>query len=164
MHKQPLNPADPLQEAHMKRNLKFLLMPHFLFRAFVNFKNNKRTHLYGNEHKVTYNQILAGRVPQILLNREKGYTDLITLIETAYVGKYKQATIYMRTPGTNEFDTICRSYDSNGIRDMNDPVLSDEQKQLTLYYTIESGRVFILTEPVPQPDFKNIINQKLNNK
>lgn len=164
MIKNATNPTDPFQKAHMTRNIKMLLMEHFVFRAYIRFHDRKTVHLYGNEHKCTYNQLLAGRFPSIVLDREKGYTDLIGLLEGPYRNRYQYATIYMRTPGTSEFDIICRQYDRNGLKDINDPVLPDDQKKIELTYTIQNGRVLVASFNEEMPDFKTIIQQKLNDK
>lgn len=150
------------QKAHLTRELKFLLIDHFLFRAFFQFKDRKKFTAYGNEHRCTYNQVLAGRVKTIELDREKGYTDLVKLVETSYKGKYQRAAIYMRSEETNDFDITCRLYDSHGLIDIQDPVLTEAQKIKTLYPSIQNNRIIICTEPVQLPDFKTILNQKLN--
>lgn len=140
-------------KAHMTRELKYLLLDHFQFRAHINFKNKKKFSPYGNEHQCTYNQLLAGRMPNILLDREKGYTDLIRLIENSYRGKYNTAAIYMRHPATNEFDILCRRYMNGEAEEINDPVIPDENKFLTLYYYIKEGRVIIDTVDPSTLDF-----------
>lgn len=158
------NPEFYEQKAHLTKEIKFLLLEHFQFRAAISFKNNKKFTAYGNEHRCTYNQVLAGRVKTIELDREKGYTDLIKLIETSYNGKYKRAAIYMRSQETNDFDITCRMYDADGVQEINDPVFSDDHRIKTLYPTIENHRIIIHTQPVELPDFKTILNQKLNDK
>lgn len=155
------NPEFYQQKAHLTRGLKFLLIDHFLFRAFFQFKDRKKFTAYGNEHRCTYNQVLAGRVKTIELDREKGYTDLIKLIESSYKGKYTRAALYMRSEATNDFDITCRLYDASGVIEINDPVLTPEQKTKTLYPSIENSRIVIHTQPVELPDFKTILNQKL---
>lgn len=165
MHKKPINPEDPLQQAHMTKNLKMLLMPHFSFRLYIRFNNKRQTHLYGNEHKCTYNQLLARRFECVQLDRLKGYTDLINLIERSYQGKYQYATIYMRTNGTNEFNEVCRQYNTKGeLSFVNDPVIDETNQYLKLFYTIQNGRVEIHTTDPQAIDFKTILNQKLNDK
>lgn len=156
------NPEFYEQKAHLTRELKFLLIDHFLFRAFFQFKDRKKFTAYGNEHRCTYNQVLAGRVKTIELDREKGYTDLVKLIESGYKGKFNRAALYMRSQDTNDFDITCRLYDASGVIEINDPVLSDAEKIKTLYPSIENNRIIINTQPVELPDFKTILNQKLN--
>ena len=156
------NPEFYEQKAHLTKEIKFLLLEHFQFRAAISFKNNKKFTAYGNEYRCTYNQVLAGRVKTIELDREKGYTDLVNLIEVNYKGKYKRAAIYRRSEDSNDFDITCRLYDAESVLEINDPVLTVEQKIKTLYPSIENSRIIIHTEPVELPDFKTILNQKLS--
>ncbi|TWI80546.1 hypothetical protein IQ13_3224 [Lacibacter cauensis] len=154
------NPLDPDQEAHMKRNIKWLLQQYFSFRAYVKFKDGKARHFYGNEHQCTYNQLQAGIYPNIRMDKEKGYTDLINLIERSYKGKYTAATIYMRNPGEKDFNTVCRNYYKGEATEINDPVITDPV--YTLYYIVQNGRVLVQTEDPAAHDFKNLVNQNLN--
>lgn len=136
-------------KAHSTGDLKHFLKQYFLFRAYIVFKNGKKFHAYGNEHSCTYNQLRYGRFDNILLNREKGYTDLINMIEKKYSGKYTRAKIYSRQPGQENFNTICRDYNDAGqLEECQDPVLSDDDKFLTLYYYTHKGQV-IITETDP---------------
>lgn len=143
-------------KAHQTGDIKHFLKKYFLFRAYVVFKTGKKFHPYGNEHMVTYNQLRYGKVDSIILNREKGYTDLIGMIEKNYAGKISTAKIYCRNPGENNFDTLCRYYDNTGqLVECQDPVIPDDQKILTLYYYTHKGLV-IVTETNPAGENFNI--------
>lgn len=136
-------------KAHQTGNIKHFLSPYFLFRAYIVFKNGKRMHLYGNEHSCTYNQLRYGRYDNIPLSREKGYMELLNLVEKNYKGKYTVAKIYRREPGQKDFNIICRHYDSNGeLVECQDPVIPDDQKMLILFYYTHKGQV-IVTETDP---------------
>lgn len=138
-----------IDEAHRTYNLKFFLMDYFLFRCYIVFKNGKKWHGSGNEHSCTYNQLRYGRYDNIILDREKGYTDLINLIEGKYKGQYTAAKIYSRQPGEKNFNTLCRHYNVKGeLEECQDPVIPDEQKILILFYYTHQGRV-IVTETDP---------------
>jgi|CXWL01.1.fsa_nt_gi hypothetical protein len=142
--------------AHNVANIKYFLQPYFLFRAYIVFKANngdkkyaKKFHAYGNEHSVTYNQLRYGRYDNIKLDRMKGYTDLIKLIERNYHHHYTRAQIYMRLPGEKDFNTLCRDYNEKSeLLECQDPVLTPEQEFLTLYYYTHAGLV-IVTETDP---------------
>lgn len=142
-------------KAHQTGNIKHFLTPYFLFRCYIVFKNGKKVHLYGNEHQCTYNQLRYGRFENIPLNREKGYTDLIDLVEKRYSGKYTVAKIYRREPGTKDFNILCRHYDSNGqLLECQDPLIPEEQKILILFYYIHSGKVIVTPTDPAGENFK----------
>ena len=144
------------RKAHQTGNLKHFLQKYFLFRAYLVFKGGKKWHGYGNEHAVTYNQLKFGRFDSIELNREKGYTDLVNMIENNWRGKYTVAKIYCRNPGEKDFKTLCRHYDNTGqLVECQDLVIPDDQKLLTLYYYTHKGLV-IVTETNPAGENFNI--------
>lgn len=148
-------------KAHQTGDVKYLLSKWFCFRAYVLFNNRKKFHAYGNEHAVTYNQLRYGRIQEIRLQREKGYTDLIHLLEKTWRGKYTSARIYMREPGEKDFNTVCREYNEKAeLIDCQDPVTMPAD--ITLWYHFLDGNVVISDrDPATLPDFKSIINDKL---
>jgi hypothetical protein len=146
------------RKAHNTGNLKHFLTPYFMFRAYIVFKPengdkkySKKFHPYGNEHSVTYNQLRYGKIDLIVLDRMKGYTDLIKLIERNYHHHYLRAQIYMRLPGQEGFNTLCRDYNERSeLVECQDPTLTPEQEKLTLYYYVHAGMVTVTeTDPAP---------------
>lgn len=152
-------------KARLTYDIKHFLKPFFTFRLYVKFKaNNKKSHFYGNEHQCTYNQLLYGQVPNIEMSRLKGYTDLINLVENTWKHKLTSATIYMRSDGSEKFDTACREYYNGELKDINDPVIDDSNDKRTLYYYFQNYRLFITTEDPAATDFKKEITDALTNK
>jgi hypothetical protein len=155
---------DSTTRAHLERDIKFLLIPWFSFRAYVQFsgRDRKKGHFYGNEHQVTYNQCLHRKVPAIVLRKEKGYTDLIHFIEHSIKGKFLSAKIYMREPGCQDFNTLCREYYKGGLNSttLQDPQLAEDEG-FNLYYQVKEGRLMILEEDPNAIDFKAEISENL---
>lgn len=172
---------------HDTREICGLLFQYNQFRMYIKFKDTKeygsgkKVHLYGQEHRCTYNQCLHNRVPNIVLDRYQGYHKLVDLLERGtYKGKYNNAKIYSRLPGTDNFDILHREYDKGKlIKDtVNDPVFDHENKIFdtilkqpgapdqifaeiplfkTIYYTIDhskgpDGRGWLILHE-NQPDF-----------
>jgi hypothetical protein len=152
---------DSATRAHLERDIKFLLMPWFSFRAYIRFtgRDKKRGHFYGNEHQVTYNQCLFQKVPAIQLRKSKGYNDLIRFIEQDLKGKIVSAKIYRRDAGSADFNVLCREYFKGGLNmeTLNDPVLSDDEGHF-LYYLVKNGRVEITEEDPSKIDFKKEVD------
>jgi hypothetical protein len=148
--------------AHNKGDIKFFLQKYFLFRAYIVFKANnadkryaKKFHAYGNEHSVTYNQLRYNRHDSIILDRMKGYTDLVKLIER-YYNHYTRAQIYMRMPGEEKFNILCRDYNAKSeLVECQDPVLPDEHLKKELFYIVHAGLVIITEDP---PDANNTVH------
>lgn len=137
------------KKAHQCGDLKYFLKKYFLFRAYIKFRSGKAFHGYGNEHSVTYQQLKYGMYDNITLDREKGYTDLVGMIEKKFKDKYTTAKIFCRQPGEERFETVCRYYNSKGeLEECQDPVIPDKDKFLTLYYYTHMGLV-IVTETDP---------------
>src|SRR5687768_15585203 len=93
-------------------DIKQLLLPWLSFRLYIVFKQPEKTrrHFYGDEHQCTYNQCLHGKVPNIVLRKCKGYTNLIGLVEKEFKGKYQSAAIYRCSAPGGAFDVLCRRY------------------------------------------------------
>lgn len=141
-------------KAHQTGNLKHFLIKYFLFRAYIVFKNGKRMHLYGNEHQCTYSQLKHSRFENIKMDRHKGYGELIDLIERKYKAQYKVAKIYRRNPGDKSFSSLCRYYNANGeLEECKDPLLTDQENILTLYYYFKNGCLVISETDPSAEDF-----------
>lgn len=170
-------PAGTLQEIeaaerpHREQNLKLLLIQYgyLTFRAYVVFpkkhasrsRNPTRT-FYSHETRSTYRQCLHGRVNRIELNKLEGYQNLIKLIDEDMKGQWLSAKIYGRNPDTGEFDKLHREYYQGGLKDANDPVLTESDIQ-HVYFRVENHRLVLTDEPVPtNENFKQLINQQLN--
>lgn len=152
---------DPELEANQKGNIKYFLQPYFSFRLYVLFSSNQRkAHFYGNEHDCTYQQLRHGNVPCIRLDKLKGYTDLLNLVERTWKGKLTKAAIYMRQPGEEKFTILCRRWYLGKLEECQDPVLDENSKQI-LWYSFEKNRLHILTTPPPAIDFKSEVQHAL---
>ena len=152
------------QKDNLTGNLKMLLMPYFSFRLFIKFNDRKgqKRHLYGNEHNCTNHQLQQQKVPFILLDKQKGYTDLINLVEKRWQKKYSAAAIYMRPPGEKTFSILCRRYYDGELEECQDPIITPELNQ-TLYYHFENHRLQLSTFAAPPlPNFKEEINKALH--
>lgn len=149
-----------LEKGHVKKNIKYLLQQHYWFRLWIRFKYDPDyhgpdrasggLHFYGNEHKCTYNQCVSGKVKEIVLDRWKGYNDLIQLIEKGeFKGKYITAKIYGYDPQTGAYDILHRVYLRGKLqkKEVNDPVLDTKDEFLTLHFTIQDNRVIIQDPP-----------------
>jgi hypothetical protein len=157
--------------AHNKRELRLLLIHHnFLsFRAQITFpgdgKPYKKT-FYGNEHRCTYNQCLAGYVPYILLKKQMGYLALIDMIERKFKGQFSYANIYMRTEEIKKnFPVICRQYTSTGedLELRQDPVLSEDEISIIHFSVNPLNRRLLLHGPQPVViDFKKEVEKNLS--
>jgi hypothetical protein len=145
-----------MSKAKDTNDIKPLLRHWLSFRLYIVFKSPYKTSrwLYGNEHRCTYNQCLHGKVPNIVLRKSKGYTDLIRLVEKEYKGKYQSATIYGRNAPGGPFDEVCRRYYQGTLQDKNDPLLSDDEG-LTLYYSLKEGKL-VISETEQKEDYSNI--------
>jgi len=140
--------------AHQTKDLKYFLKKYFRFRAYVQFSNGKKVHLYGNEHAVTYNQLLFSKLSDVKLDRFKGFNDLVDLIERKYRGQYRHAKIYMREGDATTFDKLIRQYDNTSeLIYEEDPVLDANDDVLTLHYYIHQGKVMIQEENPANEDF-----------
>jgi hypothetical protein len=134
--------------AHLERNIKLLLQPMFHFRLYVVFslhdgRPGPKRHFYGNEHQCTYQQLLSQKLPYIEMNKNKGYKDLVHLVEGAYYGRYISAKIYGREPGQINFDSLHRDYFRGKLLSQSDPEIPVDEQCYKLTYRIESGRVII---------------------
>lgn len=144
-------------KAHQTRDIRYLLIPFFCFKLSIRFKpspeykgNTGSLTFYGHEHSCSYKQCIAGHVKDILLDRMKGYNELIKKVELEYKGKYTSAKIYGRSPGELMFPTLHRTY-YNGKLDKEsvvDPVIDLKDEFKTLYYRLESN-LLILSEVYP---------------
>lgn len=161
--KEAMTRTEEMQDlkAHQTGNLKHFISKYFLFRAYIVFKNGKRMHLYGNEHQCTYNQLRHGRFQNIELDREKGYGELINLVEKRYRAKYTVAKIYQRKPGEKSFNTVCRHYNSNGeLEECQDPVIPEPEKTLTLFYYFKNNLLVITPADPASEDFTINLKKK----
>jgi hypothetical protein len=145
-------------------NLKHFLTDFFSFRLYVSFKppEKSKKHFYGNEYgQVSLNQVMAGYKSEIVLDKYKGLTNLIDLVEKSWKGKWISAAIYMRAAPGLPFDIIVRRYYQGKLEDENTPVLTEPF--LTVYYHGKQEMIPIFkTEPLILPDFKNEIEKSLN--
>lgn len=107
--------------------------------------------MYGNEHRCTYNQLLAQKIPNIYLNRQKGFYDLIGHIEKKIHSEIVSATVYARFGDHEPFDMVCRNYYEGKRLVCNDEWMKKMDEDKTLYYFIKDGRV-VITETNPNPD------------
>lgn len=150
-------------QANLTGDLKYFLLPFFTFRVHVHFKNPKRKcHFYGNEHECTYQQLKRGHVPHIVMDKIKGYTGLIKLIEHTWKNKITSAGIYMRLPGEEKFDRLCRRWYNGDWEEIQDPVISHEEAVTILYYSFEKNKLQIHTTPPEDIDFKTELTNALN--
>lgn len=135
------------QKARQTNNIKHFLKPWLSFRMAVVYKGGKRVHLYGNEHGVnSYNQLIYGHVPFIVLSRNKGYTDLLKYYEKES-NSILSATIYMREKVGEVFSVKCRAwYQGDEPLEINDPVIDAGNDQRILYYYIDEKRNIIFSE------------------
>ncbi|MFC0772416.1 hypothetical protein [Terrimonas alba] len=89
---------------------------------------------------------MAGKVTEILLDKQKGYNDLISLLERgSFKNKYIIAKIYGKIPDTDNFEVLHRTYYHGKLtkKDTNDPVFTTENRILKLYSKPENGRLVI---------------------
>lgn len=153
------------KKAHMTRDLKLLITDHLVFKLHMAFKkrdaNSKsvKRSIYGNEHSVTYDQCFFGKVDCIVLDRKKGYNDLIRYIEQDLKGQYIECKIYM-DDGTRKFPRLCRKYHKGSRVLEDDPALSEEDVKL-LYFTTEKGLLVIHETKPEEPDFKALMAEAL---
>lgn len=155
-----------ITKAHLTKDVKFLLLPFFSFRMYVcyNSGERKKAHYYGNEHQVTYNQLLYQKVPVITLSVKKGYMDLLQMVEHTIKGRYTSAKLYMRAEN-KQFDILCREYYKGQLNEntVNDPVLSDDEGRV-LYYNIIRGQVRVYEKDpsaMIEIDFKGEVSSHL---
>lgn len=141
-------------------NLKHFLLPWLSFRLHISFKppDKKRRHFYGNEHGVTLNQLRAGHKDNVVLDKYKGYTDLINLVEKTWKGKWQAAAIYMRSEMGGPFDVEVRRYYRGEIENENSPVIHHPLLKLYFHGITDNQPVF-RTEPLP--DFSDEISTRL---
>jgi len=151
-------------KARLTGDLKHFLKPYFSFRLYVQFKKDKKkSHFYGNEHQCTFSQLKHAQVPNILMSKLKGYTDLISL-EKKWNKDLYAATIYMRPADHQPFDTICRSWYKGEVKEINDPLITEENDNRTLYYFFQNNNLFITTEDPAAVDFKTTITNALTKR
>jgi hypothetical protein len=144
-----------IEKAHATYDLRMLLIPWLQFKAVVTFKANpsygtsaavKKT-FYGDEHSCTYKQCLAGHVDKIVLNRLKGYTALIDMVENINFKKsYVKVYFYGRSPQTGNFDILHRYYYEGKLSDqrVNDPVLDSINVEKNLDFKVSGNRLLLL--------------------
>ncbi|MFZ4056976.1 MAG: hypothetical protein ACOYKE_02505 [Ferruginibacter sp.] len=150
------------QRAAQEGDVKHFLKPYFSFRLYAQFKKDKKkVHFYGNEHQVTYQQLKFAQAKSIILNKEKGYTDLIKLVEVTWKNRLLSAVIYMRESDNAPFNIECRRYYNGEITDCNDPVISAENNFRELFYFFQNGILFITEEKPVEIDFKKEVNNAL---
>ena len=156
---------DPDQKARQTGDLKHFLKPFFTFRLYIVFKKNrKKCHFYGNEHQCTYQQLVHGHVSQIVLSREKGYKDLVELIEKKWKGMYESASIFMREAGDDKFNTLCRRYYLGEVQEIQDPVITPQDDIRKVHYSFEGQIIQLSLAPFELPDFKAEIQNNLYQK
>lgn len=134
-------------------DIKHFLKSFFMFRAYIKYRNGKVVHLYGNEHQVTLQQLVHNRVPSIIMDREKGYTELVTHLERK-IKEFSVGAIYQRHPEKKDFSIICRRYYNGQLEECQDPVIPENQKILTLYYYFKNNLPVISTDNPANQDFK----------
>lgn len=159
-----LTPEEKALKASIYKRIDLILQPYYQFRLYVKFNNDETKTLYGREENCTYEQCIHLHTDKINLSRLKGYTELLNYVEKTKKGQYKKAIIYMREPGAEKFNTVCRRYYNGQIEEINDPVLNDDDF-LILDYQIINGRVVIKTPGSAAedlPDFKTEVNKSLN--
>lgn len=126
------------KEAVYRNNIKHFLKPWYSFRLYIVFKKTKkpdgqnRMHFFGNEHNCTLNQLISGFKTKVTMDRYKGLTDLIKLVEKDWKGTWTAATIYMRNEHGGEFETEVRKYYLGKLQDEQTPVL--DPPYLDIYY------------------------------
>ncbi len=158
-----------ITKAHISKEIKFILLPLLQFRLYVRYngRDKKTGHYYGNEHQCTYNQCLYQKIPFIILNKKKGFDDLVWMVENRLKGQYISAKLYMRSDPYKDFDILCREYYKGGIinETVNNPILFEDEVR-TIHYTIDRGRVIIVPEDIKKEtegiDFKNIVKESLS--
>ena len=151
------------QKAATTNAIQIILQPFYQFRLYIKFNNDKIMTLYGHEHDCTYKQCLFAHQPQIILSRPKGYNALVNYVEHTKKGQYKKAIIYMRQPGEEKFNKICRRYFKGAIEEQNDPLFTDTDL-LVLDYQVINNRVVIKTPGSAAeelPDFRKEIDNAL---
>lgn len=154
--------------AHSNRELKPLLLQYLQFKLYMVFPRkspggiNITKTIYGNEHQVTYKQCLFHKVPNITLNRLKGYMDLIRYVEEDLKGKYLTCKIYHDANGDRSFPALCRHYYKGGLEEQQDPVI-DEKEEKVLYYRVQDDKVIILENKPEEIDinFQTLVIEQL---
>ena len=152
------NTPSNFEKAWLTRNLKFLLLDHYSFRLYIKFKSSEHYGhqrggriFYGNEHNCTYNQCLSKKIEVIKLDKLKGYTDLINLVERgSFKNKFETAKLYGKSPGSVAFDVCHRQYFNGKLKkdSVIDPEIDTTEQFTFLYYNVdEFGRVIINTQP-----------------
>jgi len=144
-----------IEKAHATFDLRMLLIPWLQFKAVVTFKPNpsygtaqpvKKT-FYGDEHCCTYKQCINGHVENIMLDRLKGYTALIDMVENINFRKtYIKVYLYGRHPETNNFDTLHRNYFEGKLNTdrVNDPAIDTVNQYKKLDFKVTGNRLVIL--------------------
>jgi hypothetical protein len=144
------NRADNLKE------IKFLLTPYISTRLYVYFNHRdpgkRKKTFYANEHRCTYSQCVKGMVPSIILNKMAGYQALINMVEQTIKGKYISAKLYLRPPGSQQFEILCREYFKGELILQNDPPFTGDECQVLYYYT-KDGRLIITEKDPALEDF-----------
>lgn len=171
MYNQPklvYNQTARAMTALYSNNLKHFLTPYFSFRLHITFKaavkneGQKKRHFYGNEHQCTLNQLRAGHVSCIKMDRLKGLTDLITLVEKTWKGKWVSATIYMRDEINGPFDKIVRKYYQGKIEEEQSPLLENQFFKI-FFHGMDADNLPVFKDHPFVPDFKKEIEVNLLN-
>lgn len=153
--------------AHKMHDLKQVLSLRKYFRFKLHMVLKKRDgsnryikrSIYGNEHSVTYDQCLFAKVDCIVLDRAKGYNDLIRYVEEDLKGQYIECKIY-QDDGSQKFAHLCRRYSRGGLVHKSDPELGEEDVKV-LYFATQKDRLLILEEKPEEPDFRTLVNKAL---
>jgi hypothetical protein len=96
----------------------------------------------------------------VLLDKQKGYTDLLRLVEQTWKGKLNTAAIYMREPGQEKFNKLCRRWYLGELEECDDPGTDQLQNQ-KLYYWFENYRLRLSFDQPAAIDFKEEIAKRL---
>lgn len=144
------------REARQTGNLKHFLKPYLTFRMAVVFKNENRTHLYGNEQGInSYKQLICGHVEYIKLSRLKGYTELLKYYERES-RDIVSAAIYMRQKDEGLFTIKCRAWYKGEVQEINDPVIDEGNDERIFYYQVDKNLNIIFSEtPFAHADGSN---------
>jgi hypothetical protein len=144
--------------------LRLLLQDVFLFRAAVVFVTDKRCSLYGHEHSYTYNQVRSGNIPEIILNAEKGFWDLVRYIDKEVKkGLVKSAKIYLREAVGMPFSILLCSWYNGKWELFTTPFFTDQNTIRKIDFEIINGMIEILSEEGGAlPDFKNKADKEHN--
>lgn len=157
--------AHQMQDLKLLLSLKkqFITKLHMVFKKRDKESRSIKRSIYGNEHSVTYSQCLFHKVDCIVLDRKKGYYDLVRYVEQDLKGQYIECKLYY-DDGSGNFNKLCRKWHKGGLVLKEDPEFSDEDVKV-LYFTVKNSRLHITEKPeeseVQNTDFKQLVSEAL---